>query len=139
MKDYSDTAIEKWCDYIGGSENAGKWLIENNFRELAEFWDAYENIEKSFQWLKNNGFIHLAACIDAMNQNSKAKLWLFRYGYTELAAFCDASEGKQQAISILLQSEKYQLVKVAKAIYSSGRKKKKKSFWNIFDFGNPFK
>lgn len=138
MVDYPGIAIEKWCDYISGNDDAGKWLLENNFRELAEFWNAYENIEKSFQWLKNNGFLYFAACIDAMSHNSKAKLWLIKYGYTDLAAFCDASEGKQHAVSILLQNEKYQLVKVASVIYSHQRKKKK-SFWKIFDFGNPFR
>ena len=138
MDSYPDTAIEKWCDYISGNDDAGKWLIENNFRELAEFWDAYENIEKSFQWLKNNGFVHFAACIDAMNNNSKAKLWLLQYGYTDLAAFCDASEGNQKAVSMLLQDEKYQLIKVARTIHNTERKKKK-TFWRIFDFGNPFK
>ena len=138
MIDYPAPAIDKWCDYINGNEEASKWLIENNFRELAEFWDAYENIEKSFQWLKNNGFIHFAACIDTMNHNSKAKLWLIRYGYSDLAAFCDASEGQKDAISILLQSKKYDLIKVAKTIFGN-QKKKKRSIWNIFDFGNPFR
>ncbi|HKR03872.1 MAG TPA: hypothetical protein VJY62_04485 [Bacteroidia bacterium] len=138
MRDYPEIAIEKWCDYISGNDDARRWLEENNFRELAEFWDAYENIEQSFQWLKSNGFLHLAACIDAANHNSKAKLWLLKYGYTDLAAFCDASEGNQHAVSILLQNEKYQLVRVARTIYSN-HKKKKRSFWRIFDFGNPFK
>jgi len=138
MIDYPETAIEKWCEYISGNNDAGTWLIENNFRELVEFWDAYDNIEKSFQWLKNNGFLHLAACIDTLNHNSKAKLWLIKYGYSELAAFCDASEGNQEAVSILLQNEKYQLVKVAKTIFSY-QKKRKRSFWKIFDFGNPFR
>src|SRR5690242_11806622 len=138
MKDYPETAIDKWCDFINDDEEAGKWLFDNNYRELAEFWSAYENIEISFQWLKTNGFPHLAACIDTMNHNSKAKLWLMQYGYSDLAAFCDASEGNQQAVSILLQNEKYQLVRVAKTIFDH-QSKKKRSFWKIFDFGNPFK
>jgi len=138
MKDYPDEVIEKLCEYINGNEFAATWLIENNFRELAEFWDAYENIEKSFQWLKDNGYPHLAACIDTMNHNSKAKLWLMQYGYSDLAVFCDASEGKQQAVSILLKNQNYQLLKVANTIFTH-QKKKKKSFWRIFDLGNPFR
>lgn len=138
MNEYPDIAIVKWCDYIGGDTNARTWLIENNFRELAEFWDAYEDVETSFQWLKSNGFVHLAACIDAMSENDSAKAWLMRYGYTDLAAFCDASEGKQSAVSILVSSGNHQLVTVAKKIFDTVSKRKK-SMWSIFNFGNPFK
>ena len=139
MNEYPPVAIQNWCAYISGNEEARTWLVENNYRELAEFWDAYENVEKSFRWLNENGFVQLAACIDAKSENDKAKAWLMRFGYAELAACCDASRGNQQAVSVLVSGGYDQLVIVAKTIFDTNHKRKKKSFWSIFDFGNPYK
>ena len=56
MKEYPISVLRKLSAAIRDEEGAQKWLVDNGYRELSEFWDAYENVEKSFQWLKDNGF-----------------------------------------------------------------------------------
>jgi len=138
MKEYDSSALKKLSATIRGDEVAQQWLKDNGYRELSEFWDAYESIEKSFQWLKNNGFIHFAALIDAMSGKDAAKVWLIKSGYRMLAAFADASEGNKTAVEWMAQQRNYDWLEVAKAIFDYNEKKKKKGFWNIFNFGNPF-
>ena len=138
MKDYPISVLQKLSAAIRNEEGAQQWLIDNGYQELAEFWEAYQEVEKSFQWLKNNGFIHFAALIDAMSENTKAKMWLVQNGYRNLAAFADASEGNKTAVMFLLRSEDKKWLDPAKAIYDYNKKKQKKGFWSIFNFGNPY-
>ena len=138
MKQYDTEELRMLEGAIRDEEGAQKWLMENGFRELAEFWEAYGDVEKSFQWLKNNGYVHFAALVNAMSGNEKAKVWLIRHGFATLAAFSDAAEGNQSAVSLLLKTDEKGWVGVAKAIFEYNKKKEKKGFWNIFNFGNPY-
>ena len=49
MRDYEIKELLKLCEAIRGEEGAHEWLKNNGFRELSEFWDAYQDIEISFQ------------------------------------------------------------------------------------------
>ena len=138
MKEYSSEALKKLCGTIQGEKGSQQWLVENGYRELSEFWDAYEDMEKSFQWLKNNGFIHFAATVDAMSGNDTAKVWLIQNGYRMLAALSDASEGNKTAVMWMLKFNHKGWLEVAKAIYDYNKKKKKKGFWSFLNFGNPY-
>lgn len=139
MKEYTSEQLYKLIAFIKGDEASAAWLRDNGCRELAEFWDAVFGNEKSFQWLKKNGFIHFAAAVDALAEKDAAKLWLVRYGFTTLSAFCDASLGNLSAVEILNANGDQAWVTVARAIYDSDRKKKKKFLGGLFDFGNPFR
>ncbi len=138
MKEYDLKALQKLCAAIREEEGAQKWLVDNGYRELSEFWDAYENVEKSFVWLKDNGFIHFAALVDAMSGNETAKAWLIQNKFVTLGILTDAAEGNKSAVDWLMKARESGWVMVAKAIYDYENKKKKKGFWNIFSFGNPY-
>ncbi len=134
--DYEVKALQMLCASIRGEEAAQDWLRSNGFRELAEFWDAYEDVEKSFQWLKENGFIHFAALVDAMSGKESAKLWLLKNKFIVLGILADAAQGNKSSVEWLLKAGEKGWILVAKEIYDYEKNKKKKGLWNIF--GNPF-
>jgi hypothetical protein len=139
MRTYEIAPLLKLCALIRDEKNAREWLMENGYRELAEFWDAYENVEKSFQWLMQNNHRELAALVDAFHGEDHAKVWLLKNGYRELGALLDASEGNKVAVLFLLKSGNKGWLAVARELYVWNKKNQKKGFWSIFDFGNPFR
>ena len=140
MKSYDKEIFEKLILLIRNNDKAAEqWLIENNCKELIEFWDACEGIEKSFKWLLDNGHKALAATVDAINENDKAKVFLLSSGNRELAAFVEASTGSQSAISWLLKNNHQGWVMVAKEIFDKEKKKDKNFFSTFLNFGNPFR
>jgi hypothetical protein len=138
MNEYNASALLKLCSLIRGEEGAQEWLLENDYRELSEFWNAYENVEESFKWLLENNHRELAALVDAFQGNDNAKLWLLKNGHRELAALIDASDGNKTAVEWLLKSGNKAWLAVAREIYLWNKKNEKKGFWKLFDFGNPF-
>jgi hypothetical protein len=138
MKEYDLPAFIKLCALIREEEGARQWLIDNDCRELSEFWDAYENIEKSFTWLLENNHRELAALVDAFHGNDQAKFWLIQSGHRELAVLVDASDGNKTAVEWLLKSGHKGWLIVAREIYLWNKQNDKKGFWKLFDFGNPF-
>ncbi len=139
MREYDDFSLLKLCAAIRGEEGAQEWLIDNGYKELSEFWDAFEDMEKSFTWLLENNHRELAALIDGFRGQDDAKMWLIKSGHRELSALIDASEGNKAAVLFLLKSGNKGWLAVAREIYGWNQKNKKKGFWSIFDFGNPFR
>jgi hypothetical protein len=138
-KQYDKIAFEKLARVIRAEDKESeKWLDENDCRELREFWDACEGVEKSFKWLLENGHRPLAAVVDAMNGNDQAKVFLLSSGNRDLAALVEASDGSQKAVKFLLQTHNPGWIIVAKEIFQK-RKKSEKSIWSIFNLGNPFR
>lgn len=137
MKHYPVEALSHLAAAIRDEKGAQQWLVDNGYRELSEFWDAYVGIEKSFKWLLASGFRHFAATVDAASGNDQAKLWLIKSGYRELSAIVDASEGNKVAVAFLLNSDYKDWVGITHEIFEYN-KRKKKGFWNILNFGNPF-
>lgn len=137
LKEYDLNALSHFDALVKEEKGAQEWLVENGYRELSEFWDAYCGIEKSFKWLLDNGFRHFAAAVDAASGEDKAKLWLIANGYRELAAFISASEGNKPAVAFLLQSKYKEWVGIAHEIFEYNRKRNKglKGFFNTL---NPF-
>jgi hypothetical protein len=140
MKSYDKDVFEKLILYIRNDDKEmAEWLDTNGSRELHEFWDACEGVEKSFQWLMENDYKQLAATVDALDGNDQAKVFLLSSGNRELAAFVDASTGSKNAVSWLLKYDHKGWVMVAKEIFDIEKKKDKNIFWSFFNFGNPFK
>ena len=137
LKDYDINALSHFAAMVREEKGAQEWLVENGYRELSEFWDAYTGIEKSFKWLLENGYKHLAAAVDAASGQDKAKLWLIANGYRELALFISATEGNKAAVAVLLKSQYKGLVGVSHEIYEYNRKRSKglRGFFNTL---NPF-
>ncbi len=140
MKGYDKEVFEKFILFVRNEDKeAENWLMENDCRELKEFWDACEGIEPSFKWLFENGFKQLAATVDALDGNDKAKVFLLSSGNRELAAFVEATKGSQKAISWLLKYNHHGWVMVAKEIFEKEKKKERNFFWSFLNFGNPFR
>lgn len=140
MKSYPIEVYENLVLCARNNDDAAQqWLVDNDYREMSEFWDAFEGVEKSFKWLMENGYSHLAATVDAMAGDDKAKVFLITSGNRELAAFADACEGKAQAVNWLIQFHHKGLILLAREI-AIREKKKNKGFFNTFlNFGNPFR
>ena len=138
MKTYDLPVLLKLCAFIREEPGAQQWLMDNGCRELSEFWDAVEHVEKSFKWLLDNDHRELAAMVDGIHGDEHAKVFLIRSGHRELAAFVDASEGNKTALLWLNKFNHTPWLAVAREIYLWNKKKEKKGFWKIFDFGNPF-
>jgi hypothetical protein len=139
MREYSEEAFEKLCFVVKENKDEQSWFTDNGCGELWELWNAIDGNENSFRWLMQNHHPELAAVVDSMNGNSQAKKWLLMNRYRELAAFVDAAEGMQPAISFLLQQKEFGWVNFARAIFLKDKKKEKNFFWNILNFGNPFR
>jgi hypothetical protein len=140
MKSYDKEVFEKLILFVRNEDaEAENWLMDNGYRELKEFWDACEGVEKSFKWLFDSGYKQLAATVDALEGNDKAKVFLLSSGNRELAAFVEACSGSQKAVSWLLQYHHQGWVMVAKEIFDKEKKKSKNFFLNFLNFGNPFR
>ena len=140
MKTYDKEVFEKLILYIRRDEaEVGEWLVDNGYKELKEFWDACEGVERSFQWLMENDYKQLAATVDALDGNDQAKVFLLSSGNRELAAFVDATTGSKNAVGWLLKYNHKGWVMVAKEIFDIEKKKDKNFLWSFFNFGNPFK
>ncbi|MCC7232254.1 MAG: hypothetical protein IT242_04875 [Bacteroidia bacterium] len=122
-----------------GKKEHREWLLENNCRELVEFWDACEGDEPAFKWLLENHHRPLAAAVDAMFANDKAKAWLLTSGNRELAAFVDACDGAATAVTWLMKTGNKGWVMVAKEIHEKDKKKNGSFIWTFLNFGNPFR
>ncbi len=140
MRNYDKEVFEKLILLVRNEdEGASKWLVENDYRELKEFWDACDGMEKSFKWLLENGYRQLAATVDALEGNDKAKVFLLNSGNRELAAFVEATTGSQKAVSWLLKYGHQGWVMVAKEFFDKEKKKDKNFFLTFLNFGNPFR
>jgi hypothetical protein len=140
MKSYDKEVFEKLILLVRNEDQAaGKWLIDNGYQELKEFWDACDGMERSFKWLLNNDYRQLAAAVDAINGNDKAKVFLLSSGNRELAAFVEATTGSQKAVSWLLKYDHKGWVMVAKEFFDKEKKNEKGFFSAFLNFGNPFK
>ncbi len=141
MKTYSNETFEHLVLLVRKDDEFNReWLINNDYRELVEFWDAIDGMENSFKWLLENNYRQLAATVDAYNGNDKAKLFLIKSGNRELAAFISACDGNQSAISYLSKTNNKGWLLLAKEIFDKEAKKEKKGIWNtLFNLGNPFR
>lgn len=140
MKNYDKEVFEKLILLVRKEDkDAGQWLFDHGCRELREFWDACDGMEKSFRWLLENDFKQLAATVDAIEGNDKAKVFLLASGNRELAAFVEATTGSQKAIAWLLKYNHQGWVMVAREFFEKDKKKNNNFFSTFLNFGNPFR
>ena len=139
MKKYENIVFEKMILLVRNEDDASrKWLIENNCRELVEFWDSIEGLESAFRWLMENNYRQLAAVTDAFDGNNKAKLFLLASGNRELAAFVEACEGSEKAFQWLVNFKYFGWALLAKEIVEKDKKKDKGFLGGLLHFGNPY-
>jgi len=141
MKRYSNDIFEHMVLLVRKDDELDReWMMNNDCRELLEFWDAIDGMENSFKWLMDNDYKQLAATVDAYNGNDKAKLFLIKTGNRELAAFVDACNGSKSAAGYLIKHDFRGWLLLAKEIFDKEEKKEKKGIWGmLFNLGNPFR
>lgn len=141
MKNYEHEVFEKLILLVRNEDaEARKWLMENDHRELAEWWDAVEGVEKSFRWLLTNNYRQLAAVVDALDGNDKAKVFLLASHNRELAAFVEACNGSQKAVQWLVSFKYNGWALLAKEIFEKEKKKDKGGFLGgLLNLGNPYR
>jgi hypothetical protein len=61
---------------IRGSYEARDWLLKNKFPELAALDSAIDEQQEAFVWLKNHEFNFLIVLAEAINGKKEAFLWL---------------------------------------------------------------
>lgn len=72
-----------------GKEISFKWLIDNQFFEVAAFANAVRGDKNAFRWLMQNKSVFWAATANAANKDKEAMAWLKAHNfmvYAELAA-----------------------------------------------------
>lgn len=139
MKNYDNEVFGKLILLVRNEdEECRKWLLENDHRELVEWWDAVEGMEKSFKWLLENNYRQLAASVDALEGNDKAKVFLLASGNRELAAFVEACSGSQKALQWLIGYKYNGWALLAKEIVEKEKKKDKGFLGGLFNLGNPY-
>ncbi|MBK7911282.1 MAG: hypothetical protein ACOJUL_09290 [Candidatus Pollutiaquabacter aromativorans] len=140
MRDYSPKVFEQLLLLVRDEDvEARAWLDREGYPELPHFWDALENVERSFKWLMENRFPELAATVDAMNGNDKAKVWLLSNRQRELAAFVDACNGQAGAVQWLIKAGEKGLLLIARELDERRKKRDKNFFWSLINLGNPFR
>lgn len=120
-------------------EAAQKWLLAAGFPELHHLVDAIDGMERSFRWLLENDFRPLGAVVDGLNGKDAAKAWLLKSGHASLAAFVEAAGGSPKAAEFLAKSGEHGWFRVARALHQREKKKEKSFFWNLLNFGNPYR
>ncbi len=71
-----------------GKEMAFKWLIANQYFEVAAFANAVRGDKNAFRWLMQNKSLFWAATANAANKDKEAMAWLRAHNfivYAELA------------------------------------------------------
>lgn len=82
-----------------------KWLLENNYPELAALSNAIRGSYEARDWLLKNNFPQFAALDSAIDNQKEAYNWLKKFGFDFLIVFADAVKGKKAAIKWLEKNQ----------------------------------
>jgi hypothetical protein len=106
---YSDYVFEELFLAIRGDQNAFRWLMENDYKELGAFTMALTGKSEAYKWLENNGFnnysllikaaqkhyssfnvlsalndLEFACIVGVIHRDNNCKNWLQDHSYPEL-------------------------------------------------------
>lgn len=98
---------------IDGNFEIHKWLLQNDYPELAALASSLQADVDAFEWLMKNGFNHFAAFSNAIDEDTEAYRWLVRYEFNLLALMVDAAYLKPAAIGILKKENLELLLRIA--------------------------
>ncbi len=103
---------------ISGKHEFARWLLDNNYPELAALANAIRGGDKkAIEWLLDHGFQHFAAFDAASVDDDQALAWLKRYDFEFLVILAQASRGgDQDSINWLNNRELKIFVRIAKQI-----------------------
>lgn len=73
-----------------GKEMSFKWLVDNQFFEVAAFANAIRGDKNAFRWLMQNKSLFWAATANAVNKDKDAMAWLIAHNFTVYADLAKA-------------------------------------------------
>lgn len=73
-----------------GKEISFKWLVDNQFFEVAAFANAIRGDKNAFRWLMQNKSLFWAATANAVNKDKEALAWLTAHNFTVYADLAKA-------------------------------------------------
>lgn len=115
---YSGDAIRKMTEMFGPRSTAAyNWLMERNYRELAEAVEFLQKgTERSFRWLVDNKHFEIAAFINAVRGDKKAFRWLMQNNLVFWAATANAVNKDKEAMAWLMANKLIAYAELAQAI-----------------------
>jgi hypothetical protein len=121
MKQYSGDAIRKMTELFGPTPTgAYNWLMERDNRELIETVACIKaGRDASFKWLVDNQFFELAAFANAVMGDKDAFRWLMQHKSIFWAATANAANKDKQAIAWLRQHQFIVYAELAETILRS--------------------
>jgi hypothetical protein len=93
-----------------------KWLLENQYPELAALSSAIRGSYEAQNWLLRNKFPHLAVLDEAIDEKAGAYKWLKTYHYDFLIVFADAVHKKEDALKWLQENDLVLFIRLAAKI-----------------------
>lgn len=82
-----------------------KWLMENDYPELAALSSCIKGSKDARDWLMKNKFTQFAAFDDAIDGKPEAFAWLVNHGFDFLVVFADAIHNKMDALNWLKEKK----------------------------------
>gem|GEM_PF-131796 len=113
LSSYEPKILVALGEAIDGNYEIHKWLLENDYPELAALASSLQADIDAFQWLMKNGFNHFAAFSNAIDEDTEAYKWLARYEFRLLVLMVDAAYLNPSAIEILKKEKLELLLRIA--------------------------
>lgn len=115
---YTGDAIRKMTEMFKPRNTAAyNWLMERNFRELAEAAEfIQQGTERSFRWLVDHKHFEIAAFVNAVRGDKKAFKWLMQNNLVFWAATANAANKDKEAMAWLRLHKLIVYAELAEAI-----------------------
>jgi len=124
MLDYDPKILLAFGETFGeNGEVFFKWLMENEYPELAALSSCIRGSDEAQDWLMKNKFTHFAALEGAIDQKPEAFTWLKKHNYDLLFVFANAVHNKPEAIRWLKDNNLEMFLHLAIKIRSYGENK----------------
>jgi len=113
---YTKESIIKLTEFVKGNKEAGKWLVDNNFKELELLYYALKGYDGALRELKDKKYFVPAAFATAIRGNARAFNWLIKNKKYEWAAMVRVINKKQDAALWLQKHNLHHYLALAIAI-----------------------
>ena len=94
---YSKEGIIKLTEFVKGNKDAGKWLVDNNLKELELLYYALKGYDGALKELSNKKYFVPAAFVNAIRGNATAFNWLVKNKQYEWVAMAEVLNKKGNA------------------------------------------
>ncbi len=113
---YSKEAINRLTRFIKGDKEAGKWLVDNNLKELELLYYALKGYEGALKELSEKKYYEVAAFAHAVQGSASSFNWLVKNKKYEWAATVSVIKKKKDATMWLIHYKFEHYIDLAQAI-----------------------